>query len=114
MSELDERAEVGRPWVGLVPMIDNANHIAWAADAVEVFQKQCGTGDDSLPALAALAQDQKNPVAPAVKREGVGDDALCKLEFETKFNQWSTEAYATQSARGLSGGNGLSSFTLRE
>jgi hypothetical protein len=36
-------------------MMDNANHIAWAADAVAVFQKHCGTGDEH--AIADLICD---------------------------------------------------------
>jgi hypothetical protein len=27
-------------------MIDNPNHVAWAADAVAVFQRHCGTSDE--------------------------------------------------------------------
>ena len=36
-------------------MIDNANHISWAADAVAVFQKHCGTSDEH--AIADLICD---------------------------------------------------------
>jgi hypothetical protein len=32
-------------WRGL-PMIDKAGYIAWAAEAVAVFQKHCGSGDE--------------------------------------------------------------------
>ena len=27
-------------------MTDKADHIAWAAEAIAVFQRQCRTGDD--------------------------------------------------------------------
>ena len=36
-------------------MIDKADHIAWVSDAVEVFQKHCGTGDEH--AIADLICD---------------------------------------------------------
>jgi hypothetical protein len=36
-------------------MIDKAGHIAWAAEAVAVFQKHCGTGDEH--AIADLICD---------------------------------------------------------
>jgi hypothetical protein len=36
-------------------MIDKAGHIAWAADAVAVFQNHCGTGDEH--AIADLICD---------------------------------------------------------
>jgi hypothetical protein len=36
-------------------MIDKARHIAWAGEAVAVFQKHCGTGDEH--AIADLICD---------------------------------------------------------
>jgi hypothetical protein len=36
-------------------MVDKAKHIAWAAEAVAVFQRQCRTGDDH--AIADLICD---------------------------------------------------------
>jgi hypothetical protein len=36
-------------------MIDKAEHIAWAAEAVAVFQKRCGTSDEH--AIADLICD---------------------------------------------------------
>ena len=38
--------------------IDKAEHIAWAADAVAVFQKHCGTGDEH--AIADLICDLRH------------------------------------------------------
>ena len=44
-------------------MIDKADHIAWAAEAVAVFQKRCGTSDEHAIAdlicdLAHLAEER--------------------------------------------------------
>jgi hypothetical protein len=36
-------------------MIDKAGHVAWAAEAVAVFQKHCGTSDEH--AIADLICD---------------------------------------------------------
>jgi hypothetical protein len=33
---------------GVMDMIDKVDHIAWAAEAVAVFQKQCGTHARSM------------------------------------------------------------------
>jgi hypothetical protein len=57
-------------------MIDNANHIAWAADAVAVFQKHCGTGDEHAIAdlicdLGHLAEDRGFDFLSEAKR-GIG------------------------------------------
>ena len=57
-------------------MINNANHIAWAANAVEVFQKHCGTGDEHAIAdlicdLGHLAEERGFDFLSEVKR-GIG------------------------------------------
>jgi hypothetical protein len=39
----------------MAELIDKANHIAWAAEAVAVFQHHCGTGDQH--AIADLICD---------------------------------------------------------
>jgi hypothetical protein len=57
-------------------MIDNANHIAWAAEAVEVFQKHCGTGDEHAIAdlicdLGHLAEDRGFDFLSEIRR-GIG------------------------------------------
>ena len=44
-------------------MISRSNHIAWAADAVAVFQRRCGTGDahaiaDLICDLGHLAEER--------------------------------------------------------
>jgi hypothetical protein len=56
-------------------MIDKA-HIAWAADAVAVFQKHCGTGDEHAIAdlicdLGHLAEERGFDFLSEVKR-GIG------------------------------------------
>ena len=56
-------------------MIDKA-HIAWAADAVAVFQKHCGTGDEHAIAdlicdLGHLADERGFDFLSEVKR-GIG------------------------------------------
>jgi hypothetical protein len=57
-------------------MIDKADHIAWAADAVEVFQKHCGTGDEHAIAdlicdLGHLAEERGLDFLSEVRR-GLG------------------------------------------
>ncbi len=42
-------------WLRVMGMIDKAGHIAWAAEAVAVFQRHCGTGDEH--AIADLICD---------------------------------------------------------
>ena len=49
-------------------MTDKADHIAWAAEAVAVFQEHCRTGDEH--AIADLICDLLHPLSE-VKR-GVG------------------------------------------
>ena len=57
-------------------MIGKANHIAWAADAVGVFQKHCGTGDEHAIAdlicdLGHLAEERGFDFLSEVRR-GIG------------------------------------------
>jgi hypothetical protein len=57
-------------------MIDKAGHIAWAAEAVAVFQKHCGTGDEHAIAdlicdLGHLADERGFDFLTEVKR-GIG------------------------------------------
>ncbi len=57
-------------------MIDKAGHVAWAAEAVEVFQKHCGTGDEHAIAdlicdLGHLAEERGFDFLDEVKR-GIG------------------------------------------
>ena len=57
-------------------MIDKAGHVAWAAEAVAVFQKQCGTGDEHAIAdlicdLGHLAEERSFNFLDEVKR-GIG------------------------------------------
>ena len=60
----------------LMGMIDKAGHVAWAADAVAVFQKHCGTGDEHAIAdlicdLGHLADERGFDFLSEVKR-GIG------------------------------------------
>jgi hypothetical protein len=60
-------------------MIDKADHIAWAADAVEVFRKHCGTGDEHAIAdlicdLGRLAEER-------------GFDFLSEVTFRGRLQQ---------------------------
>jgi hypothetical protein len=57
-------------------MIDKTGHIAWAANAVAVFQKQCGTSDkhaiaDLICDLGHLAEERGFDFLSEVKR-GIG------------------------------------------
>src|SRR5262249_10824074 len=75
------RSFVGlRPWLAfclrVMGMIDKARHIAGAADAVAVFQKHCGTGDEHAIAdlicdLGHLADERGFDFLSEVKR-GIG------------------------------------------
>ena len=61
-------------------MFDKADHIAWAAAAVAVFQRCCGTGDDHAIAdlicdLGHLAEERDLDFLSEVKR-GIGNRAL--------------------------------------
>jgi hypothetical protein len=57
-------------------MVDNADHIAWAADAVAVFQKHCGTGDEH--AIADLICDLPDIAMECHRRF----DQLLQLQHE--------------------------------
>ena len=57
-------------------MIDKASHVAWAAEAVAVFQKHCGTSDEHAIAdlicdLGHLADERGFDFLDEVKR-GIG------------------------------------------
>lgn len=57
-------------------MVDKAKHIAWAAEAVAVFQRQCRTGDDHAIAdlicdLGHLAEERGLDFLSEVRR-GIG------------------------------------------
>jgi hypothetical protein len=57
-------------------MIDKASHVAWAAEAVAVFQNNCGTSDEHAIAdlicdLAHLADERGFDFLDEVKR-GIG------------------------------------------
>jgi hypothetical protein len=63
-------------WLRVMGMIDKAGHIAGAADAVAVFQKHCGTGDEHAIAdlicdLGHLADERGFDFLSEVKR-GIG------------------------------------------
>ncbi len=54
-------------------MTDKADHIAWAAEAVAVFQRRCSTGDehaiaDLICALGHLAEERGFDFLNEVKR----------------------------------------------
>jgi len=54
-------------------MIHKVGHIAWAADAVAVFQKHCGTGDEHVIAdlicdLGHLAEERGFDFLSEIKR----------------------------------------------
>jgi hypothetical protein len=56
--------------------MDKAEHIAWAAEAIAVFQQRCGTGDDHAIAdlicdLGHLAEDRGLDFLGEVRR-GIG------------------------------------------
>ena len=60
----------------LVSMMDKADHIAWAAEAVAVFQEHCRTGDEHAIAdlicdLGHLAEERGLDFLSEVKR-GIG------------------------------------------
>jgi hypothetical protein len=60
----------------MAKLIDKPNHIAWAAEAVAVFQKHCGTGDEHAIAdlicdLGHLAEDHGRDFLGEVRR-GIG------------------------------------------
>ena len=64
----------GLAWLWV--MIDKTGHIAWAADAVAVFQKHCGTSDkhaiaDLICDLGHLAEERGFDFLSEVKR-GIG------------------------------------------
>jgi hypothetical protein len=57
-------------------MIDKPNHVAWAADALAVFQRHCGTSDEHAIAdlicdLGHLAEERGFDFLSEVKR-GIG------------------------------------------
>jgi hypothetical protein len=57
-------------------MVEKTDHIAWAADAVEVFQQHCGTGDEHAIAdlicdLGHLAEERGFDFLGEVRR-GIG------------------------------------------
>jgi hypothetical protein len=57
-------------------MIDKADHIAWAADAIAVFQRHCGTPDEHAIAdlicdLGHLAEERGLDFLNEVRR-GIG------------------------------------------
>jgi hypothetical protein len=59
-----------------MPMIDKGGHVAWAAEAVAVFQSRCGTSDEHAIAdlicdLGHLAEERGFDYLSEVKR-GIG------------------------------------------
>jgi hypothetical protein len=60
----------------MAKLIDKADHIAWAAEAVTVFQKRCGTADEHAVAdlicdLGHLAEDRGLDFLDELRR-GIG------------------------------------------
>jgi hypothetical protein len=60
----------------MATLTDKADHIAWAAEAIAVFQKRCRTGDEHAIAdlicdLGHLAEDRGRDFLAEVRR-GIG------------------------------------------
>ena len=68
--------ETGPVLGGALKVIGKADHIAWAADAVEAYQQRCGTDDkcaiaDMISDLGHLAEERDLDFLAEVQR-GIG------------------------------------------
>ena len=53
-------------------MPDKADHIAWAAEAIAVFQRHCRTGDEHAIASAILGTWLRSAASTLSMRSGAG------------------------------------------
>jgi hypothetical protein len=77
-------------------MTDKADHIAWAAEAVAVFQEHCRTGDEHAIAdlicdLGHLAEERGFDFltrSSGVSVTGMRSIMLAKARFSARTPQW--------------------------